>query len=151
MDGRENKQQKEQEKEELEEEQQENREEMEKERKQQATEEDVKQKKEEEQGIEIKDEPDKIKEILIHSNHNKLLRYFVLWESEEKTWVEEEDMNCPQLLVEFTKTVATKTKLPHELLETLIEALEGFTKEIQNPQCKLTNVGIKQKIKEFIG
>jgi len=75
----------------------------------------------------------------------------VLWESGEKTWVEEEDMNCPQLLVEFTKTVATKTKLPHELLKTLIEALEGFTKEIQNPQCKLTNVGIKRKIKEFIG
>jgi len=72
MDKRENKQQKEQEKEEAKEEQQENREEVEKEREQQATEEDVEQKEEEEQGVEVKDGLDKIKEILTHSNHNKL-------------------------------------------------------------------------------
>ena len=83
IEGGENKQQKEQKKEESKEEQQKNRKEVEEERKQQVTEENVEQKKEAEQGVEIKDRPDKIKEILTHSNQNKLSRYF-MYRSQEK-------------------------------------------------------------------
>ena len=97
------------------------------------------------------DTPDSIVKIINHSDTGGVVKYQVQWESKEETWVEESDMNCPELLVGYTKTLRKRKRPPHELLESLIAALEGVVKEIQNPKCKLTNVGIKKKIKEYIG
>ena len=97
------------------------------------------------------DIPDQITKILDYSTVGNMSRYQVLWQSGEKSWVEESDMNCPELLVSFIKTQSKKQKGSHKLLQSLIEALEGVLTQIQNPKCKLTDMGIKKKIKEFIG
>ena len=94
---------------------------------------------------------DSITQIITHSNRNNMSRYFVQWISGEKSWIEEEDMNCPKLLVKFTQRQEKKLSYPHEMLEVLIKALTTIKTDISQPSCNLSIVKIKKRIKELIG
>jgi predicted transcriptional regulator len=73
--------------------------------------------------------------------------YYVLWKSGQKSWIEEKDMNCSQILVEFIKNQAEKPVYAHELLEILVNTLSRLLKKISKTSCKMIDVGIKWKIK----
>lgn len=96
------------------------------------------------------DIPESIQEIITHVNNDSRSRYYVKWTSGEKSWVDEEDMNCPHLLVDFTKREQDKTKAPNEMLEALIEALNGVLKELTKPNSGLFPVTAKRHIRALI-
>jgi hypothetical protein len=77
-------------------------------------------------------------------------RYLVEWKSSKQTWIDEEDMNCPELLVEFTKANIAKTNEPHYMLKTLIEALAGMLKAAKShkPPGLVT---LKRRLRELVG
>ena len=78
------------------------------------------------------------------------VRYLVRWKSGVETWVEEEDMNCPELLVKFTEQNLTKIKEPHHMLKILLEALQGILKLARSSKPP-TIVTLKRRLKELIG
>ncbi len=94
---------------------------------------------------------EKIEKILAQSGDKRNRKYHVQWSSGEQTWVDEEDLNCPALLIEFVKKQEQQPPPPHHLLQTLLGALEAYLKIIQNRK-DLTVSGIKRQLRrDFIG
>lgn len=83
---------------------------------------------------EHEDADDKIIKIIEKSDIERT-RYLVEWSNHKQSWVEEEDMDCPELLVEFTKNNPPKEKEPHHMLKILLEALQGIQKLIMSPKA----------------
>ena len=92
---------------------------------------------------------DAIKEILRKSTNAGRVRYFVKYLSGETVWVDEEDMDCPELLVKFTKQEKDTSDKPHQLLSTLLETLVDTCKQIRTG--KLSDTKAKRRIKELVG
>ncbi len=74
------------------------------------------------------------------------------WGSGESSWVEEEDMQCPQLLVEFTKEEERKKKgkTPYALMNTLLDSLNAYLKTMEHT-AKWSEVSMKRKILDLVG
>ncbi len=96
---------------------------------------------------------EKIIRIIAQSEQEGEKKYLVQWSSGGKSWLDEEDMNCSALLVEFVKkqkSQGSSANLPHQLLQTLLEVLEGFLKMLsQPPTLTLTNIK-RQLRRDFV-
>lgn len=91
-----------------------------------------------------------ITEILWKGEIKGLPGYLVKWQNGEQSWIFEEDMNCPELLVEFTKKLAVKQdEKPHEQLLTLLESLGALLQLIKRSP-RMSDTLIKRRVREFV-
>lgn len=115
----------------------------------------IEEEEEEDQKLEEgENQEEKIIRIITQSEQEGEKKYLVQWSSGGKSWLDEEDMNCPSLLVEFVKkqeSQGSSSAPPHQLLQTLLEALEGFLKMLKHrPTLTLTNIK-RQLRRDFVG
>lgn len=98
---------------------------------------------------------DKIIDILERSLSNRRIRYLVSWSSGTTSWVEEADMDCPELLVKFTEKnkptrVAESPEYPHIFIPQLLRDLETYLKLLQQKRIP-SMVTVKRRLKELVG
>jgi hypothetical protein len=89
-----------------------------------------------------------INRILVKSNKNNCVQYYVVWNNSDKSYIDEEDMNYPQLLVEFTQKNDDTNNKSHLMLQVLIEALVNL--QVQLTKGKTSLVTTKCRLRELV-